>query len=73
MEAEKGIFINYKIDERGTQRYQVYSCSCAPDFYGPYEQMILHLRHEHKFTIQEAEVAVHYAKKPTIDPEDWMR
>lgn len=71
--TDQGIFVNYKVDERGTNKYQVYSCSCNPDFYGPYEQMILHLKTEHKFTLQEAEVAVHYAKKPIFDSEDWMR
>lgn len=71
--TDQGIFVNYKVDERGTQKYQVYSCSCAPNFYGPYEQMILHLKTEHRFTMQEAEIMVHFAKHPRFDTEDWMR
>lgn len=72
-EAECGIFVTYKEEKRGANKYQIYSCSCNPEFYGPYEQTILHLKLEHKFSLQEAEIAVHYAKKPVFDPENWMR
>jgi hypothetical protein len=72
-EAERGIFVTYKEEQRGTNKYQIYSCSCNPEFYGPYEQIILHLKLEHKFSQQEAEIAVYYAKKPITNPEVWMR
>ena len=71
--ADRGIFVNYKEETRGTNRYQVYSCSCNPELYGPYEQIILHLRTEHRYALQFAEITVHYAKKPIIEPENWMR
>ena len=71
-EAERGIFVTYKIEERGTCKYQIYSCSCNPNFFGPYEQMILHLKLEHKFSQQEAEIAIYFSKKPLADPEKWM-
>jgi hypothetical protein len=71
--ADESIKVTFKEEMRGNNRYQLYSCICRPSFFGPYEQIILHLTTEHRFTLQEAEVIVQYAQHGrSSDLDTWQ-
>jgi hypothetical protein len=71
-ENQRGIFVTFFEEVRNGGTYHLYNCSCCKDPFA-YDHMVEHLRKKHGFTLQSAEVIIHYAKHPTVDPDDWMR